>query len=190
MACSAISARKKLGFGTGTVAESALAWKRYLLAARDAARFGSDYMEVRYETLLEKKLESYSQVLDFCGLSYDTAWLESTLEENSFNRMKERQAAADSRAKLDAGHYRDGKSGGWRTQLSRKEWFEFDQHAGDLLIELGYAKPEWWASSPLAKFTEPLRFGLRRRIQRVRGLFSSILGSPSAASNQTPHRNS
>jgi hypothetical protein len=190
MACSAISARKKLGFGTSTVGESALAWKQYLTAAKDAARFGVDYMEVRYETLLEQKVESYSEILDFCELPHDALWVQRTLEENSFSRMKERQAAADSRAKLDAGHYRDGKAGGWRTQLTRKEWFEFHQYAGDLLIELGYAKEDWWATEPLAKLTEPLRFGLTQQIQRVRRACSSLLGSRSVVSNQTTHPNS
>jgi len=189
MACSAISARKKLGFGTSTVGESALAWKHYLTAAKDAARFGSDYMEVRYETLLERKEETFTQILDFCGLSYDAAWVQRTLEENSFSRMKERRAAADARAKLDEGHYRDGKSGGWQTQLTRKERFEFHRYAGELLIELGYAKEDWWATEPLAKLTEPLRFGLRQQVQRVRRVCSSLLGSQSAVSNQSIHPN-
>ena len=189
VACSAISAREKMGFGTATVKDSALAWKRFLVAAKDAARFGADYLEVRYETLLEQKVESYSQILDFCGLSYDVSWIERTLEENSFSRMKERNAAADSRAKLDAGHYRQGKAGGWSAQLTPRERFEFHRFAGDLLIELGYAKEDWWAGEPLAKFTEPLRYGLSEQIQRVRRACSSLLGAPATNSNQTINPN-
>jgi hypothetical protein len=166
-ASSMVAAREKMGFGAATLPAAAAAWKSYTGAAREAAKFGPDYLEVRYEDLLARGVGAYTEVLEFCGLPIDSTWLAETIGANSFDNMRDRQAAADSRVKLHPGHYRRGTAGGWQAEYSAAERFEFDRIAGDLLCELGYAQPGWWANSASARVLAPLRHGLRLRLRAL-----------------------
>ena len=49
VAASSVAVHAKMGFGPGTVRGAAAKWKRFLLAAREAAEFAPDYLEIRYE---------------------------------------------------------------------------------------------------------------------------------------------
>jgi hypothetical protein len=164
---SMVAAREKMGFGAATLPEAAVAWKRFVQAARGAAQFGGDYLEVRYEELLARGVETCTAVFEFCGLIAEPRWIAETLQANTFENMRDRQAAADPRVKLHSGHYRKGEAGGWRTEMSASERFDFDRLAGDLLRELGYAAPGWWADSGSARMLVPIRHGMRQRLRSL-----------------------
>ena len=164
---SMVSARTQMGFGAATLPEAAAAWKRFVQAARSAKQFAGDYLEVRFEDLLARGVETCAAVLEFCGLPAERAWIAETLEANTFEKMRDRHAAADPRVQLHSGHYRKGEAGGWRAEMSAAERFEFDSIAGDLLRELGYAGPDWWADSASARVVAPLRHGLRQRLRSL-----------------------
>ena len=185
VALSMVSAREKMGFGAATLPEAAVAWKRFVQAAREAAGDVATYLEVRYEDLLARGVEACAEVLAFCGLPAERAWIEETLAANTFEKMRDRGAAADPRAKLDAGHYRKGETGGWRTEMRVRDRFEFDRLAGDLLGELGYAQPGWWADSAAERVLQPLRHGLRRRGRSLGAMAhhakAALLGTNGAA---------
>jgi hypothetical protein len=69
--------------------------------------------------------------------------------------MKAKRQHADERVKAHEAFYRKGKAGGWREDLDAVGRYRFDMVAGDLLIELGYAKEGWWAESSLQKVGLP-----------------------------------
>ncbi len=168
VACSMISAAEKIGFGTRTIRDSAYAWKRHFLAAQEARSYGRDYLEVRYEDLIGNGMETYRQVLNFCGLSYDEKWVASVIENNSFEKMKAARRVADSSVKAREGHYRSGRAGGWKETLSIDDRFEFERAAGDLLRELGYeTSSEWWQESAVANLMTRVRSEIRRRVRNA-----------------------
>ncbi len=167
VASSMVAARAKMGFGAETLPAAAAAWKKFALAAREAQKFTGDYLEVRYEDLLARGTSAYAEVLEFCGLPADPAWIEETIAANTFEKMRDRQAAADPRVKLLAGHYRNGRAGGWEAEYGAEERFEFDRIAGDLLAELGYAQPGWWADSPSVRLLAPLHHQIRKRVRAL-----------------------
>lgn len=176
VAASMIAVHAKMGFAPAHLAAAAGKWRQFVCAARDAREFGDAYLEVRYEQFLEARIETYARVLDFCRLPYERSWIEETLAANSFEKMKERGAAPDPRLTLSPNRYHRGTAGGWREDFSAWDRFEFDRVAGDILCELGYAQPGWWAELPRDRWLQPLRRGWERR----RPFFLRILQSARA----------
>ncbi len=180
VASSTVAAYSKMGFGPSNVPRAAEKWQRFLLAARQAAQFPGEYLEVRYEDFLTGGVDAYAKVLDFCGLSYSRDWIKEMLDANSFEKMKESGVSPDGRTKLSEKRYHRGKAGGWREDFSAKDRFDFDRVAGDLLQELGYAQPGWWVEQPGDRLLQPLRYGLEKRIpmllQTLRMAGSTLLG--------------
>jgi hypothetical protein len=163
VAASTLAAHAKMGFGPNTVSTAAQKWKTFLQAARTAARFGDDYIEIRYEEFLEGKAETYAKVLEFCGLPYEKEWIEKTLAANTFEKMKESGVSPDGKTKLSANRYYRGKAGGWQEDFSARDRYDFNRIAGDLLCELGYARPGWWTDSVLDRLIQPLRHNVAKR---------------------------
>lgn len=167
VACSLMAAKKSMGFGTDEAAAAGVVWRNLVLGARRAAQFGDDYLEVRYEDYLADPQKSYRAALEFCRLPYDEKWLTDTIEANSFEKMKERQATGDPGVKTSKHHYRTGKSGNWKADFTPQMRFEFDLAAGKVLRELGYAGDFWWAESDAERAWLPRKHYWRRRRQAL-----------------------
>jgi hypothetical protein len=164
VAASMIAVHAKMGFAPSNVSAAATKWKTFVLAAREAAQFTNDYIEVHYEDFLRKGAEAYSQVLRFCELPVSDSWIAEVLEANSFEKMKERGASPDPRTPLSTKRYHRGVAGGWERDFTPRDRFVFEKIAGDLLRELGYAEAGWWARSSADRVIQPLReaWALRR----------------------------
>lgn len=174
VAVSMVAARKRSGFGAGTIQDAALAWKKHVLAARRASQYQGRYMEVRYEDLLADGVSTLRTVFDFCDLPADADDVAAIVDEHQFERMKARRQLADERAQATVGHYRKGVVGSWRESLSPLQRRMFHRLVGDLLCELGYAQEDWWATNASQKAVLPIwstlyAVGLtvRRRVARA-----------------------
>jgi len=165
VACSMRAVHGKMGFTTASISEAGEKWCTFVRGARQAAEFGEDYLEIRYEEFLEGKAGTYARVLDFCGLSHTREWIEATLAANTFEKMKERGASPDPKVKLSEKRYHRGSAGGWREEFTSWDAYRFERAAGTLLRELGYAGQEWWIENDLDRIVQPLRhaFEIRRR---------------------------
>jgi hypothetical protein len=168
VACSLVAAKESMGFGFQQHAEAGALWRNLVKGARQAAKFGSDYLEVRYEDFLTDNHKAYRAVLDFCGLPYDQSWLEQTIAANTFEKMKDRQATGDPNVKVSVHHYRTGKSGNWKEIFTPAMRYAFDLSAGLLLRELGYAGEYWWAESQWERKWLPFRHRMGRRMAALR----------------------
>ena len=80
VAASMIAVHAKMGFAPSNVSAAATKWKTFVLAAREAAQFTNDYIEVHYEDFLRKGAEAYSQVLRFCELPVSDSWIAEVLD--------------------------------------------------------------------------------------------------------------
>lgn len=166
VACSMVAAARSAKFGTSTIGESAAAWQKFLRAARTAAN-AENYLEVRYEEFLQDTKAGYTRLLDFCQLPYEQQWLEETVEKNSFEKMKAARRTGDPKVQSSETHYRKGKAGTWREEMTTREAYEFEQIAGDLLRELHYEEgPDWWQRSSLDRILTPLASKIRRKLRR------------------------
>ena len=68
VAVSMVAAQQRIGYGTGTIQDSAAEWKRNVRAAQETTQYHDRYMEVRYEDLLISGANTLKSVFDFCGL--------------------------------------------------------------------------------------------------------------------------
>lgn len=180
VACSMMAVHGKMGFAPARLTDAAAKWKRFVLAAREAAAFGPDYLETRYEDFLEQKTDAYARVLEFCRLPADSVWIAETLRANSFEKMKERGASPDPRVPLSSKRYHRGIAGGWRDDFSAWDRFQFDRIAGDLLQQLGYAERGWWAESAMQRLVQPVRGAWEKRRRHIRyalgNAYAAVIG--------------
>jgi hypothetical protein len=112
-------------WGPNNVRTAAQRWKKLLLAGRkgvDSSRL--NYMELRYESLIDSPAATLTGVLDFLELD------------------------GDPKEMLSHFKLHDRSIGAWRTVFSRQDRKTFAEAAGDLLIELGYERDQSWVESP------------------------------------------
>jgi hypothetical protein len=102
---------------------------------------GDRYIEVRYEALLEKPAEEVSRLLKFLGAEEaGTQAAKECLEAAESARLAKNEEKKSSAAVT----FRKGLSGDWRNVFTDKDREIFKEHAGDLLIELGYENGDDW----------------------------------------------
>lgn len=123
----------KIWFGSGNVYTAAGAWKRMVTKGRsDGAAAGPErYMDLRYETLLDRPRETMTDVCDFIGERFDEAVLTPSFIESGLNLVK----PGGYGTKTEILRKNHGK---WRRDMSTVDREVFESVAGDLLDELGY----------------------------------------------------
>ena len=130
-------------------------------------------------------------MFDFCDLPATKEEVTAIVSRHNFRRMKARRQHSDRRVTAPVDYYRKGKVGSWQEELRPFERYVFDEIAGDLLRELGYANDNWWVQSWFQKPTLPLFFRflkvgrvLKRTI--VEG-HKAILGTRGSAITSEPN---
>lgn len=95
---------------------------------RYGRRFGSDYLELRFEDLLSKRDEVLLRISEFLGCTIDPAFI----EKNALGTLKDSNSTFRSTVQQNA------PIGRWRTLLSRAEIDLLESVLGPTLLELGY----------------------------------------------------
>ena len=101
---------------------------------------------LKFEDLTRDTVGTMQGVLRFLDAVIDADELQRVVDNNSVARMREREDRARDRAfgnrkkAYAKGHrfVRKGRSGGWRTSLTRDQIARVHEVAGDLLCSLGY----------------------------------------------------
>jgi hypothetical protein len=112
-------------WGPSSVAEAAERWRWAIMSARAAAPEGR-YRELRYEDVLEAPDRTIAALYDWLGLDYEGAVLDDVLAEA---RVRRNQDARDPTPRREK----------WRDHFSPADVRAFEEIAGELLAELGYA---------------------------------------------------
>ena len=100
-----------------------------------------NYTEVRYESLLEKPEEEVERLFGFLGADADRDLVRRSVEAASFEGL----AKGRKRGEEDStSGFRKGIAGDWHNVFSERDKAIFKEHAGGLLIELGYETNENW----------------------------------------------
>lgn len=167
VAVSMRNAGPAMAFGPVTAGSAARLWAKAVCDARVARCFGDRYIEIKYEDLLSDTRSVLAKVFDVCGVPASNSDIETIVESHSFERMRDRRATADPQVVAHELHYQHGGSGRWRQELSLRERFEVHRAAGDVLVELGYAKPTWWGETVVQRTAAPIQAWVGRLSARI-----------------------
>jgi hypothetical protein len=124
-------------------------WCHHVSATRSQGRGSKQYMEVRYEQLVQEPQVVLRAVCSFIGLTYDPAMHD--YHRRAAARLEEHRGrnAADGSVLLTHGqrlHQQRlvmeppqlSRRYGWKTAMSENERAQFDKVAHSLLLDLGY----------------------------------------------------
>jgi hypothetical protein len=148
---------REAGLSTEQVARR---WRHRINRTRRAAKHVPDYLEVRYEDLVAEPEATLRRVCDHIELEWSPTMLsyhqraaERLQEISQPLAAEEEKRALSAESRLDAHALtaeppRTDRSGRWRAEMSVADLATFEEHAGELLVELGYE-----SASPEAKLT-------------------------------------
>lgn len=193
VAASLVAASRGWGraWAPADVAGAARMWASAVESAR-GARSADSYLEVRYEDLLAETPALLQKAFAFCGVDSARELADEICERFSFEALRDdparpyealvvggeltRRLGDDVR--FPEGFFRTGGSGGWRATWGALERTEFDEVAGDLLVDLGYEPDRSWA---VATAGDRARIKVQRWRMRVSSLVPRITASARAA---------
>ncbi len=147
VAVSMTMAKKNIGYGQNTISKAAEEWKLFVEKSRSAMQYKDDYIEIRYENLLNRDICVLQDAFRFCGINITETEAEQIYSEHEFIKMKKKRQHADNDAQTHEAFYRKGESGSWKEDMSSSDRYLFEKEAGKLLLELGYAESGWWAEN-------------------------------------------
>jgi hypothetical protein len=173
VAISMVSAKKRIGFGAGTIPTASQDWATHVRRAMsEGFKLGpSRYLEVRYEELMERPESRLKQIFDFADLPMPEAEMRRVALEYGIDNKQV------SSGDTSLNEIRKHPGAIWRTKLSLEERWIMDRLVGDLLFELGHAEPGWWAISTGDKARMAL-YPLRKKLMNAAGNAKHALYSP------------
>lgn len=154
VAISMMSALERLGFGASNTLEASHEWKKFVLLGREARKYQGDYYEVKYESMLADCTAELKRIYDFCQLDYTDDLVNDIVAGHDFsNKTDGLETPGVTRVE---GNIHEG----WREKMSPMDRYLFDIVAGDLLVDLGYARKDWWYKNSL----QWLQLKIQRRV--------------------------
>jgi hypothetical protein len=157
-----------------TLPRAARYWREHVVAGLEGRALGDRYMELRYEDALSDPSWALRACWDFAGLEYDGRLVDEVTGEFAFEKMREHRQVVPGH-RMPKEFFRRGRSGGWEHDLSPSDRLQFDRLAGDLLVELGYAEPGWWAVRPGDGVMLPLLSRFRRITVAAKKLVKTLI---------------
>ncbi|HWY54551.1 MAG TPA: sulfotransferase domain-containing protein [Terriglobales bacterium] len=114
-------------------------WPRHITSWLNSPIAGTDNMLVmRFEDLRQNPDEGFSRMADFLGVRVDQERIRRAVANNLLEKMKEKEQAEPQRASVKDRFVRTGSVQAWRSKLSPAQVQFIEQHAGSLLLRLGY----------------------------------------------------
>ncbi len=145
----ALSMREKAWWGPRSLAETAAWWTHTITTARAHGSGAPDYLEVRYEDLVQAPEMTLRSICEFIELPWDAAMLR--YHERADDRLQELTGfRSETGEYISTERVRDlhtltreppnaSRIEAWRTGLNPAEVRQFELLAGPLLAALGYA---------------------------------------------------
>jgi len=95
---------------------------------------------VRYEDMQSRPLETFSEIVHFCGLDFGPALIDAALKASSFRRLQELESQTGFRERLPeaASFFRKGIVGSWRGTLTDSQVQRLIAAHGAVMRRLGY----------------------------------------------------
>jgi len=131
---------KTHGFGFGS-------WTEHVNSWLDACSIpGNDILLIKFEDMRQNTEEVVSQMIDFLGVNVDGRTIRAAINNNSLERMREKEdRALHTLFKDKLGVYskgvrfvRQGRVRGWQQKLTDEQVQLIQRYAGETLARLGY----------------------------------------------------
>jgi Sulfotransferase domain len=114
-------------------------WPRHISSWLDSPIAGTDNMLIlRYEDLRQNPTEGFGRMVEFLGVNVDQERIRRAVENNALDKMKKKEQAEPQRASVKDRFVRSGSVQGWRSKFTPAQLKFVEQHAGHLLLRLGY----------------------------------------------------
>ena len=114
-------------------------WQRHVSSWLASPLAGSDnLLVVRYEDLRQDPVSGFARMVEFLGLTVDRQKIELAAENNSLQKMREKERKEPVRASIKGRFVRNGRVGGWVSELSPAQVRLIERHTGSALLRLGY----------------------------------------------------
>ena len=93
---------------------------------------------VRYEDLRRDPVPLFGQMADFLGAKVSEEKIKEAVANNSIQNMRAKEDKEPVRASIKGRFVRDGRVRGWVSKLTPEQVRLIDEHAGSVLLRLGY----------------------------------------------------
>lgn len=114
-------------------------WQQHVASWLDSPIAGTDNMLlVRFEDLRKDPLPWFTRMAEFLGVNADQDKIRLAIENNSIQKMREKEDREPVRASIKGRFVRDGKVRGWVSRLTPAQVQLIEEHAGSVLMRLGY----------------------------------------------------
>ena len=114
-------------------------WQRHVASWLDSplAKTGN-LLVVRYEDMRKDPVPWFAQMAEFLGVDVGREKIELAVDNNSIQKMREKENKEPVRASIRGRFVRDGAVRGWVSKLSPAQVRLIEEHAGSMLLRLGY----------------------------------------------------
>ena len=99
---------------------------------------------VRYEDMHLQPEETFSKVINFCGLEFNKTRMQKAIRFSSFDEVKsqENESGFSEKSYLQKSFFRNGKTGSWRSVISAEDQQSLIMNHKQIMFENGYLTPE------------------------------------------------
>ncbi len=118
-------------------------WTNHATTWMNAADNGrSEILLVCFEELKRNSVQELSRIAEFLGVPVPASRICEAVENNSMDRMRQKEKADPQRASAKGKFIRSGSAGGWRETFTEEQCQLVQQYAGNIMARLGYAAVE------------------------------------------------
>ena len=118
------------------------AWQNHLQSWLDSALASNGNMLlIKFEDMRRDPEPSISRIVRFLGFTGELALIRKAIENNSVERMRQKENAAQRlpRSSREEGRFvRKGAIAGWREKMTERQLRLVDDYAGEVLLRMGY----------------------------------------------------
>jgi hypothetical protein len=114
-------------------------WHKNVSSWLDSPIAGTDnFLLVRYEDLRKEPVAGFARIADFLGMNVNVDTIKTAVDNNSIQKMRQKEDREPVRASIRGRFVRDGSVRGWTSKLTPEQVRLIEEHAGPTLKRLGY----------------------------------------------------
>ena len=118
------------------------AWQNHLPSWLDSPLASNGHMLlIKFEDMRRDPEPQISRIVRFLGFTVELALIRKAIENNSVERMRQKENAAHNlpRSSREEGRFvRKGAIAGWREKMTERQLKLVDDYAGEVLLRMGY----------------------------------------------------
>lgn len=114
-------------------------WQRHISTWLDSPIAGTENLLVlRFEDLREDPASGFAKMVKFLGVDVDTEKIRCAIENNTVQKMREKEDREPVRASIRGRFVRQGAVRGWRSKLTEEQALRIEKFAGEGMKRMGY----------------------------------------------------